>query len=1264
LRFAADGRVYVGEKSGLILVYSGLTSNSPTVFADLRSEVDDYWDRGLMSIALDPHFPTQPYIYALFAYDAPIGGTAPTWSDACPTPPGPTTDGCVISSRLVRLTADASGNAMVSGGEKVLVNAWCQQFPSHSTDDLRFGPDGALYATAGEGSNFNAADYGQFGGAISGDQSNPCGDPPAGVGGVMAPPTAEGGAVRAQSLRRVPGDPAVLNGTLIRIDPATGAGLPDNPNHSSSDDNAQRIVAYGLRNPFRFTFRPGTNEIWVGDVGWTASEEIERLTSPTASPVKDFGWPCYEGNAVQPVFQSLGLNICSSLYAAPSGTVTAPYYAYSHAHHVVLNESCPLGSSAISGLAFYQGASQGTQPYPSAYTGALFFSDYARNCIWAMQKGSNGLPNPSTLTTIASNAGFPVDLEIGPGGDVFFVDLDDGQIRRLQALAPHAIITASPTSGTAPLTVHFDGTHSTAPGATLTSYSWDLDGDGQFDDSTSSKPTNTFGIGTEGLHTVRLKVTDSKGRSGISDPLVISVGSFPEPVISSPSSTLTWQVGDTIAFSGSATAGQGNTLPDSALTWSLLLHHCTGSTTDCHIHFLQTFNGVASGSFIAPDHEYPSYLELLLTATNADGLQATTSVRLDPQTVDLTLQSVPSGLTLSIGASSSATPFAHTVIVGSSNTVSALALQKLGTANYAYASWSDGGDQIHSVTAGSTDSAYTANYVAVPQVTPSTPITATVGVGSTTGGTPGAYSQTVTVKNPGTAPMSWLVDTSNFPACLSISPASGTLAANDTKDVAISVNTATAGTCAYDNLKFTANGVAASAPIPLAVEVANLSKTWYFAEGYTGTGFDEWLTLANPGATAASVQVTYLIQDGSPKIRAYTVNPKTRFTVKVNDEIGGGKRASMAITSTQPIIAERPMYVLYGLGSTTVPGGTSLLGATSLQQDYYFGYVDITANHDTWFTILNQNDATLNVTIDYYRLDGTKTEVAHTVDPDSRGSFKVNDEGLPAGTYSAHIHFEDGLSALVERPMYFKDSAASNRPGITDVLGVSSPQTEWYFAEGQTDTTHRELFVLSNPSETNTATVHVVLYGSNGSQGTHDDVVLQPKTQVLLNANMFTGLTSATHGTAITADHGILVDRSISQRYIGPLGTSKGNSTVDGTTDSIGTSTLGQAYYFAEGYTGGKSAEYLELANPTSSQDATVTVSYLPSNGSAAVVQVYMIPAHGRLTINTSSAMKGTSFSMAVLSDRGIVAERTMEFIYGLGSTNVSGANVVVGYQP
>ncbi|HEX2363350.1 MAG TPA: PQQ-dependent sugar dehydrogenase, partial [Jiangellaceae bacterium] len=279
VRFAPDGRVFVAEKRGVVKVFDSLTDTTPVVFADLNVNVYNFWDRGLLGMALAPNFPTDPYVYVLYAYDHELGSTAqaPRWgtpgvySDPCPTPPGATGDGCVVSGRLSRL--QANGNVM-TGSEQVLVEDWCQQYPSHSIGTVEFGRDGALYASGGDGASFNFADWGQ-----DGSPPNPCGDPPGGVGNALSPPTAEGGALRSQDLRTI-GDPVSLDGSIIRVDPATGAGLPDNPLAAATDPNAKRIIAYGQRNPFRFTTRADTDELWLGDVGWNTWEEINRISDP------------------------------------------------------------------------------------------------------------------------------------------------------------------------------------------------------------------------------------------------------------------------------------------------------------------------------------------------------------------------------------------------------------------------------------------------------------------------------------------------------------------------------------------------------------------------------------------------------------------------------------------------------------------------------------------------------------------------------------------------------------------------------------------------------------------------------------------------------------------------------------------------------------------------------------------------------------------------------------------------------------------------
>ncbi|RZU14246.1 glucose/arabinose dehydrogenase [Kribbella rubisoli] len=696
--FSPDGRVFVAEKSGLIKVFDSLDDPTPSVYADLRTEVYNYWDRGLLGMALNPNFPTDPRIYVLYTHDGLIGGPTPKWGtpdtndDPCPSPPGPTADGCQASARLSVLNEN--------GAEQVLVEDWCQVFPSHSIGSIEFGPDGMLYAGGGDGGSFNYVDYGQDSYPSSDlTPDNPCGDGPAAVGTTLTPPTAEGGALRAQDVRTT-GDPTGLDGSIIRIDPDTGQAAPGNPALSSADLNTRRIVANGLRNPMRFTFRPGTKEMWIGDVGYSTWEEIDRIVDPTAK-VTNFGWPCYEGAGRQPGYDAINVNICENLYAAGPSAVASPYYAYKHTDHIVTGESCTVGSSSISGMQFY-----GSGNYPAEYDGALFFADYSRRCVWAMMPGANGLPDPAKIQTFASGYG-ATKLQVGPGGDIFAVDYDNGRILRYVYDAtnnpPTAVIHADPSSGATPLTVTFDGTASNDADGNPLTYSWDLDGDGVYDDSTAATVQHTYT--TAGEVVARLKVSDGHTTSATSMQINVA-NTAPTALITSPGPATTWKVGDTISFSGSATDPEQGTLPATALTWSLIMHHCP---SDCHTHTITSMTG-AGGTFTAPDHEYPSYLELKLTATDAQGLTDTKSVRLDPKTVGLRLASSPAGLPVTSLNTTAKTPFTSTVIVGSSVSVSAEPTQASANQLYRFASWSDGGARDHNLVAPAAVTTYTAAY--------------------------------------------------------------------------------------------------------------------------------------------------------------------------------------------------------------------------------------------------------------------------------------------------------------------------------------------------------------------------------------------------------------------------------------------------------------------------------------------------------------------------------------------------------------------------
>ncbi len=755
VRFAPNGSplVFVAEKRGTIEVFDGLTDPTPDQVINLRREVYNNGDRGLLGLAVDPGFPDRPYLYALYARDATVAASTGAAPDDVPlhqpTGTADTADddpdcggqlygalGCPVSGRLVRIEVNPVTGVAVPGtppNPRPLLSGWCQQFSSHSLGDLRFGADGQLYVSGGEGANYDNPDLGQF--------SDPC---PHAAG--------EGGALRAQDAS-TPGDasgatdPTNLNGAVLRIDPDTGAASAGNP-ATSGDANQHRIIGYGLRNPYRLTFRPGTSDLWFGDVGWGRWEEINRIADAT-QPVKNFGWPCYEGdwqdNNPQVDYANASPALCNALYATIGATVTAPFFSY---YHTTYEGTCfptqylsdynaaPLTGSAITGLAFYAGGD-----YPASYTGGLFFGDYARGCLWFMGT-TNGIPDRTKVQQFGqwnpdTDIGL-VSLERGPGGDIFIVDIVGGTVRRLRYGAVDARVSADVTSGPTPLTVNLSAASSTTTGgATITKYEWDLDGNGSFETDTGTTKTVQKTFTQAGVTNVKVRVTDSLARTGESDAVKIEAGKKPTVVIDSPSATAApWTVGDQFSFNGSAYDGAGDALGAQSLTWDLVIRHCTTSG-DCHSHFVGgNLNGLdggrhgTGGTFIAPDHSYPSHLELQLTATDADGLSTTLTRRLDPATVDIALASDPAGRTLTADDKTAAAPFICTVIKGSQATVSAAPAETVGGRLFTFDSWSDGGAASHTFTAAA-DTSLTARYTSAaapaPAATPATPATPPAG---------------------------------------------------------------------------------------------------------------------------------------------------------------------------------------------------------------------------------------------------------------------------------------------------------------------------------------------------------------------------------------------------------------------------------------------------------------------------------------------------------------------------------------------------------
>jgi PKD repeat protein len=342
-----------------------------------------------------------------------------------------------------------------------------------------------------------------------------------------------------------------------------------------------------------------------------------------------------------------------------------------------------------------------TNPYPAAYQGALFFGDYSRSCIWVIQRSasSGALPDAANVKVFMEDASAPVDIQPGPGGLLYYVDLFGGTLRRIDfsSTKPVASFTASPTSGAVPLPVAFDAGASNDPDGTTLTYAWKF-GDGAT--GTGKTPSHTYQ--QAGRYTVELTVTDVSGTTG-KTTRTVSAG-VPAVTIATPSPSTTWSVGQELSYSGSAVDNAGEAIPADDLTWTIVLEH--GLCPECHEHAITSKTGT-NGTFDALDHDYPSSILLRLTAVDGDGLVGTATRRLLPRTTALTVTSSPAGLDVNLDGQTAAGPFTRTAIVGSIHSLDADPIEQ----GLSFLAWSDNGARAHGFAAPAMPAVYTASYV-------------------------------------------------------------------------------------------------------------------------------------------------------------------------------------------------------------------------------------------------------------------------------------------------------------------------------------------------------------------------------------------------------------------------------------------------------------------------------------------------------------------------------------------------------------------------
>lgn len=337
----AAGRWYVVEQAGVVRAFpndAAVTAGEVSRVLDIQGEVASGGETGLLGMAFHPDFPTDPRVFVCYT-----GGTP-------------------LESRVAEFRSADGGATLDPASERVLIHV-TQPETNHNGGHLAFGPDGYLYVGLGDG-----------GGA---------GDAHGTIGNGQDTHTLLGKILRIDVDVQPYGIPA---GNPFATSSRCGAG-------GSGAADCAEIYAWGLRNPWRFSFDAVGGQLWIGDVGQDAWEEIDRIAAPA-----NLGWRCREA-----------AHDYNAACGAAQGLVD-PVAEYDHS----------VGES-VSGGFVYRGSR-----YPSL-AGRYVFGDFISHRLWS-------IPADTSATRVlavsgGTDAGFGMPgFGVGVDGEIYALGYSPGAI--------------------------------------------------------------------------------------------------------------------------------------------------------------------------------------------------------------------------------------------------------------------------------------------------------------------------------------------------------------------------------------------------------------------------------------------------------------------------------------------------------------------------------------------------------------------------------------------------------------------------------------------------------------------------------------------------------------------------------------------------------------------------------------------------------------------------------------------------------------------
>ncbi|WDZ83819.1 ThuA domain-containing protein [Micromonospora cathayae] len=542
-------------------------------------------EEGLQGIAADPNFATNRWVYVFYAppLNTPGGGAPATGTPA---------DFAVWNgvNRLSRFTVRADDTLDPASETLILDVPTSRGMCCHVGGDIAFDAAGNLYLTTGDDTNpFDSAGF--------------------------TPIDERAGRNPAFDAQRTSANSNDLRGKVLRIKPSAAGGYTVPAGNMFAPGTARtrpEIYAMGFRNPFRMSVDKATGVVYLGDYGPDAGTadpnrgpagnvEFARIDRPGF-----YGWPyCTARNDAYndytfpsgpsgPKFDCANGPVNNSpnntgiTQLPPAVPAWLPYGGSGSPPEFTGGGLSPMGGPVYR----YDPANTSPVAFPRYYDGTYFAGEFGRRWIKNIKLDAAGQPHkinpfPWTGTQV-------MDMEFGPDGALYVLDYGTGwfngdansALYRIEyardGRAPRPAISATPTSGTAPLTVQFSSAGTLDPDGDPITYAWDFDNNGTTD-STATNPSHTYT--TNGVRRPTLTVRDTTGKTATASTVVTVGNSAPVVTVTVPSNGQTFSFGDAVPFTVTVTDAQDGTVDCARVKVAYVLGH------DSHGHQISSRQG-------------------------------------------------------------------------------------------------------------------------------------------------------------------------------------------------------------------------------------------------------------------------------------------------------------------------------------------------------------------------------------------------------------------------------------------------------------------------------------------------------------------------------------------------------------------------------------------------------------------------------------------------------------------------------------------------